>query len=436
MKNRFKILTLLAVLALAFTACDDDESLDITLGFSFSPEENIQVGDTVYFTNNSVSNMDVVYTWDMGDGTTLNDESVEHVYAEPGVYDVTLSVEDGQSEKYVRQQINVDASLAFIVNAGSWSGDKSTITAYNKYTDEVVNSYYSSVNGLDITSNIQFAYNYNGKIYMTGNTADQIFWVDAKTFEQTENGITDQIVGPRNCQALGDYLYVSCWGGAVYADPTLSYIAKVDLTAGEVVSTIPVHYGPEGLAIAGNKLYAALNYTNQVAVIDLDTDEVSYIDLPEGNIPSYFEKDDQDNLYINLGVTYGDETTQTGIGYINTSTDEFEAKYDLEGVSSMNYVDVFEFNDDFSKLYIVTTGGYGMPGGVSVFDVASKSFEAEKFIDGVNGLNGLGYYDDKLFCFFSDNVTSNGSVVTYSPDGTELKVFETGIAPFMLLDVE
>ncbi|WP_303925832.1 PKD domain-containing protein [Draconibacterium sediminis] len=434
MKKQFKILTLLAVLAFAFTACDDNDSASVTAGFTYAPEENIQAGDTVFFTN--TSSEAVSYEWSFGDTETSTEANPFHIYTEPGIYDVTLIAVNGGVSNTVTHQVNVDASLAFIVNAGSWSGDKSTITAYNKYTDEVVNSYYNSVNGLDITSNIQFAYNYNGKIYMMGNTADQVFWVDAKTFEQTENGITNQIVGPRNCQARGDYLYVSCWGGKVYNDPTLSYIAKVDLTAGEVVKTIPVHYGPEGLAIAGNKLYAALNYTNQVAVIDLDSDEVSYIDLPEGNIPSYFEKDDQDNLYINLGVAYDDETTQTGIGYINTSTDEFEAKYILDGVSSMNYVDVFEFNDDFSKLYIVTTGGYGMPGGVSVFDVASKSFEAEKFIDGVNGLNGLGYYDDKLFCFFSDNVTSNGSVITYSPDGTELNEFETGIAPFMLLTVE
>ena len=433
MKKQFKILTFLMVLAFAFTACDDDDSASVMAGFTYAPEENILPEDTVFFTNTSVGAAS--YEWSFGDNETSTEADPFHIYTEPGIYDVTLSAVNGAESYSVTHQVNVDASLAYIVNSGNWSGGHSTISGYNKYSDEIVNGYYNSVNGLDITSNIQFAYNYNGKIYMMGNTVDQVFWVDAKSFEQTENGITDQIVGPRNCQALGDYLYVSCWGGKVYNDPTLSYIAKVDLTAGEVVKTIPVHYGPEGLAIAGNKLYAALNYKNQVAVVDLDTDEVSYIDLPKGNIPSYFEKDDQDNLYINLGVAWGDETTKTGIGYINTSTDQLEAKYDLNGVSSANYVDVFEFNDDFSKLY-VTTGSYGMPGGVSVFDVASKSFEAEKLIDGVNGLNGLGYYDDKLFCFFSDNVTSNGRVVTYSLDGTKIKEYETGIAPFMLLDVE
>ncbi len=424
----------LAVLAFAFTACDDDDPANVTAGFTYAPENNIQAGDTVFFTNTSVGAAG--YEWTFGDNETSTEANPFHIYTEPGIYDVTLIALNGGVSSTITWQVNVDADLAYIVNAGNWSGDKSTITAYNKYSDEMINQHYYSVNGLDITSNIQFAYNYNGKVYMMGNTADQIFWVDAKTFEQTENGITDQIVAPRNCQAQGDFLYVSCWGGAVYADPTVSYIAKVDLTAGEVVKTIPVHYGPEGLAVVGNKLYAALNYTNQVAVIDLDTDEVSYIDLPEGNIPSYFEKDDQNNLYVILGAAYGDEATQTGIGYINTSADVFETRYDLDGVSSMNYVDVFEFNDDFSKLYILTSGGYGMPGGVSVFDVASKSFESEKIIDGVNGLNGLAYYDNKLFCFFSENVTSNGRVVSYSPDGTPLNEYGAGIAPFMLVKVE
>ena len=431
MKNKLKILFLLAI-AVAFASCSEDDS-NTKAGFTFSPEENIQAGDTVFFTNTSIDA--VTYQWSFGDTETSTEENPFHVYTEPGIYDVTLVATNGGVANTITQQINVDADLAYIVNAGSWSGDKSTITAYNKYADEVINGYYKSANGFDIVSSIQFAYHYNGNIYFMGNEVDEVFFVNDKTFEQTKNSIKENIVGPRNCQAKGDYLYVSCWGGQVYYDPTLSYIAKVNLSTNKVEKTIPLHYGPEGLAIVGDKLYAALNYTNKVAVMDLNTEAITYIELPAGNIPSYFEKDDNDNLYVNLGAAYGDNDTKTGIGYINTATNQFEAKYDLNGVSSTNYVDIFEFNDDFSKLYIAT-GEYGKPGAVSIFDIASKSFESEKLIDDVMGLNGLGFYNNKLFCFFSNNVTSNGKAITYSEDGTKLKEYTTGIAPFMLLASE
>ena len=409
-------------------------SKEVVACFTVSPEESVKVGDTVYFAN--CSEEATSYAWDFGDSETSTEAEPFHIYSQPGTYDVSMVASKDDDSQTATSTIEVVADLSFIINYGGYSGDKSTISAFNIYTQEIENNYYTGVNGASMVSNVQYAYEYNGNIYMMGNNSDQVFWVDGKTFEQTANGITDDIVKPRNCVGNGDYLYVSCWGGDIWTDASLSYIAKVDLNSNTVEKKIPLHYGPEGLAIVGDKLYAALNYTNKVAVMDLTTEEITYIDLPAGNIPSYFEQDNTGNLYVNLGVAYGDNTTSTGIGYINTSTNQMEAKYELNGVSSMNYVDLFEFNDDFSKLYVVTTGGYMQPGGVAVFDVASESFEAEKIIDNVMGINGLGFKNNSLFCFFSESTTTNGKAVTYTEDGTKINEYETGIAPFMLLDVE
>ncbi len=421
----------LAVLAFAFTACDDDDPANVTAGFTYAPENNIQAGDTVFFTNTSAEA--VAFEWSFGDGETSSEAAPFHVYNEPGIYDVTLVATNGGESNTAMQQVNVLADLAYIINYGSYSGDKATISAYDKYAGAVINEYYTSVNGVSLVSNVQYAYNYNGKLYMMGNNSDQVLWVDSRSFEQTANAITDGIVKPRCCTAKDDYLYVSCWGGSVWSDPTVSYLAVVNLNTKELEKTIPLQYGPEGVEIVGNKLYAALNYTNKVAVVDLSTDAITYIDLPEGNIPSYFEKDANGNLYVVLGIAYGDNTTQTGIGFINTTTDSFEERYDLDGVSSMNYVDVIEFNADFSRLYVVTTGGYLEPGGVAVFDVASKSFEAEKVVDNITGINGIGFYNDQLFCFLSESATIAGKVKVYNESGTEQAEYGTGIAPFMLV---
>lgn len=324
------------------------------------------------------------------------------------------------------------STVSYIINYGSFSGDKSTISAFDKETDLVTNEYYKSVNGVDIVSNVQHATNFNDKIYLMGNNSDQVFWVDNETFEQTENAITEDIVKPRYSVGNGDYLYVSCWGGNIWEDNTLSYIAKVNVTTNTVEEKIILHGGPEGLAIVNNKLYAALNYKDSVAVIDLSNDAISYIETPATS--SYFLKDNGNNLYISF-VSY-DPTVETGLGYINTSTDVLEATYELTGISA-SYVNIMAANTDFSKIYIVTDGAnWGDPGALVTFDVVSKSFESNKFLESVQGLNGVAFDDGKVISFISESVTGNGLAKTYSEDGAFVKEYETGIAPFMLLSVE
>ncbi|WP_372649632.1 PKD domain-containing protein [Draconibacterium sp.] len=434
MKKQFKILTFLAVLAFAFTACDDNDSASVTAGFTYAPEENIQAGDTVFFTN--TSSEAVSYEWSFGDNATSTEANPLHIYTEPGIYDVTLIAVNGELSNTITHQVNVAADLGFIINYGSYSGDKSTITAYNKYTDEVVNEYYTSVNGVSMVSNVQYAYNYNGNIYMMGNNSDQVFWVNSKTFEQTSNAISEGIVKPRYCVGNDDYLYVSCWGGDIWNDESLSYIAKIDLSSNTVESTIALPGGPEGLEIANNKLFAALNYKDSVAVIDLNTEAVSYIETPA--VSSYFLKDANENLYVSFVSTYSDYSESTGLGYINTDTNELVDTYVFPGVST-SYVNLLVSNNDFSKLYLMTSAydaNYNLSGAVVVFDVETKSFDANNLIENVAGINGLAYYNDKLFTFVSESASGNGKVVTYSPDGTQLSEYTTGISPFMLLTVE
>jgi hypothetical protein len=115
-----------------------------------------------------------------------------------------------------------------------------------------------------------------------------------------------------------------------------------------------------------------------------------------------------------------------------------EATYDLGGVST-SYVNILTPNNDFSKLYVMTSTydeNWNLSGAVATFDVASKSFENKPIVEGIAGLNGVAYYNDNVFCFVAESVTGNGMAKTYSADGTFIKDYETGIAPFILLTVE
>jgi hypothetical protein len=323
---------------------------------------------------------------------------------------------------------------AIILNYGDYEGSKSTITAINKENLTVTNNFYESVNTVPLVSNVSHAFNYNDKIYILGNNTDELLWVDNGTFENTENAISNDIVKPRYGVGSGNYLYISCWGGDIWADESLSYIAKFNLSTKTVENKISLPGGPEGMAIAGNKLYAALNYKDSVAVIDLSSDELSYIETPA--VSSYFIKDENDNLYVSLVSTYIDSSDTTGLGYINTENDELETVYQMSGVTT-SYVNVMAANADLSNIYVVTDGtNWGDPGSVAVFDVNTKQFEENKFLDSVEGINGVGFYNNQVFVFISESVTANGSVKVYQPDGTFADEFETGKAPFYLLEIE
>lgn len=329
-----------------------------------------------------------------------------------------------------------EPAVTYILNYGSYSGDKSTITAFDKETGAITNNYFENINGVSMVSNAQHAYYYNENIYFMGNNSDQIYWVNGETFQQTENAITTDIIKPRYAVGEGAFLYVSCWGGDIWADETVSYIAKVNIVTNTVEKKIALPGGPEGLVIANNKLYAALNYKDSIAVMDFATEEFSYIETPA--VTSFFIKDKSDNLYVSLLSTYSDYSETTGLGYINTSTDQLNAIYDLEGVST-SYVNILASNDDFTKLYVMTSAydeNWNLSGAVSVFNVASKIFEPINLVDGISGLNGIGYYNDKVFTFISESATGSGKTVIYNTDGTEDASFTTGISPFMLLTAQ
>ena len=330
--------------------------------------------------------------------------------------------------------VPVEPNVSYIINYGSYSGDKTTITSFDKETSNAANNVYENVNGVAITSNVQHALAHDKKVYFMGNNSDQIFWVDGESFEQNENAISEDIIKPRFAVAKGNFLYVSCWGGDIWSDITLSYIAKVNLTSKKVEKKYMVEGGPEGMTIVNNTLYAALNYKKGVAVIDLITDEESLIETPA--VTSYFVNDNSGKLYVSLVSTFGNPSEDTGLGVINTGTNSLESSYKLSGVSS-GYVNVLAANNDFSKIYVVKEGAnWGDPGALAVFDVATKSFASSDLIDDIAGMNGVAYYNDKIFCFSSESATGNGKAIIFNTDGTKDSEFETGIAPFMLLTVK
>lgn len=326
--------------------------------------------------------------------------------------------------------VEIKSKVAYVVNYGSYSGSNGEISIYSKDSSRIFsNTGFLSANDVPFSSKIQSMALFNDRLYLMSNNGDKIDVLNAKTLTAMSNPITDNIVKPRCFAAVGNTAYVSCWGGDVWVDNTLSYIAKIDLTT-KNVTKIMLAGGPEGMAIVNNKLYAALNYKDSIAVVDLSDESISYIQTPA--VSSYFLEDNQHNLYVSFVNSYSNPTESEGLGYINTSSNTLENTYLLSGVST-NYGGIMDMNADKSKIYVMTTAydsNWVLSGSVQVFNTISKEFE-NPFVENITGINGLAVdpENDDVYVLISPDASTSGTMKRYNSVGTFLDEETTGLSP-------
>lgn len=323
----------------------------------------------------------------------------------------------------------------YIVNYGSFQKGGSSISKYDYEKDVVTNFFDQQQNkGSVLASNIQFAYKTGDNIFLMGNSPDQVISVDP-LFVQAKNGVSDKIAKPRSCVADGKYLYVSCWGeNPDWKLMPNSYIAKYNIETKVVEKKIELAGGPEGLEISNGKLYVALNFKKAVAVMELTTEAISYIEAPA--VCSYFLKDNSGNLYVSLISSYSNPSTKTGLGYINASTNQLTV-YELTNVST-EYASIMAFSKDKSKIFVAAASydeNWVMVGGVQVFNVAAKTFAANSLVSGISGLKGLSVnpVDGNIYVLVSPSTTTNGLMKIYSEAGKAISEKTVGASPTMAI---
>ncbi|MFV0591528.1 MAG: PKD domain-containing protein [Draconibacterium sp.] len=449
MKKFSQLLTVLILFAVSFTACDDDNTPTEAPVANAGDNQEVYEGAEVTLdasSSHDAGGYDIAYTWTAPEGITLNATDVaQPTFTAPDVtedteYEFTVTVDNGGLSTEAKVSVNVlQSDVAYLFNYGSWGNGGSSIDRFNLEIGVISNKYYQAQNSeleLELTSNIQSACQYNGNFYLIANESDGIIVVNNQLVQSIDAIASDDLVNPRNAVASGDYLYVSCWGENYYPGAPNSFIAKFNITTNSVEETIPVPGGPEGLAMVNGNLYAALNYTNKVAVISLADNSITYIDMP--NTCSYFLKDNNDNLYVSI-MTYS--SGDTGLGYINTTTNTLEDTYILDGLSS-SYSSVMSANSDFSKIYTISTvydENWNAFGSAQVFDVATETFSV--FVDDFAGVNGICVNpenDNEIFIFGGGSSTEGGFFNVYDATGALQSENITGISPYwlLMLDVE
>ncbi len=320
------------------------------------------------------------------------------------------------------------SKVAYIVNYGSYSGSKSEISIYDTDSSSITHDAYKAANSVDFTSNIESMSIYEDIAYFMSNNGDKIDIVDAKTLVATGNPISTDITKPRYFAADGNTAYISCWGDvndwSVMAN---SYIAKIDLTT-KAVTKIALPGGPEGVIVIDNNLYAALTTTKKIAVIDLSSNNVSYINTLA--IPYHFVVDDDGYLWASMVSTYTVPVglDSVGLTQIDPTNNTVLANVNFSSIGSNGFIHI---SSDKKTVYVF--GKEAWPGTASTIysiDVTSHTLSGSALISGEK-FNGFGVNpeNDNIYVLISPGATEKGLLKIYDSAGSLLDEEETGVSP-------
>ena len=164
--------------------------------FSFTPE-NPSTSDTIQFADESIDSDGFItnYTWNFGDGTTLQEKNPQHKYHKSGVYAVTLTVTDDSGAKStITKKITVSNTVPtaefFFIPEKASVGEKINFTDASSDDGEIIAWHWDFGDGTaSDKQNPQHSYKESGKYTVTLTVRDNDGGesTTTKTIEITSN---------------------------------------------------------------------------------------------------------------------------------------------------------------------------------------------------------------------------------------------------------
>ena len=202
------------------------------------------------------------------------------------------------------------SSKLFILNEGAFPG-ASTLDLLDFKTKKYYADVFSQANpgiaqGLGNTGNDMAIV--DGKLWVLMNASNQVSVLDIPSFKLDK---VLPIDSPRHICLDQTHVYISSYGAAVYGgDPVEGKVYRITRSKYEI-DEVTVGYQPEGLCVAGGKLYVANSggynwqHDNRISVIDLGTFKLEkQLEIPQTNL-NHLVLGTDGKLWVN---TYGEST--------------------------------------------------------------------------------------------------------------------------------
>lgn len=311
----------------------------------------------------------------------------------------------------------------FVTNEGPFGTGAGTISFYSRSSGSVSNDIFEAKNGFPLGNIVQSMEIFNGRAYVIVNNSGKIEVADGTSFASA--GTITGFTYPRYFLGINATKgYISEWGpgGIVGA------IKVVNLSTKTITGTISTGKGPEGMVLAGTKVYIACSggYDNDsvVTVINSITN-AAITNINVGANPKSIKMDASGKIWVLCSGQWDPTYTfliKTGkLVRIDTATNAVDLS--MPFASSSSQPSNLVINNAKTSLY------YSYSGGVYAQSSSSSSLSGTALIN--RSFYGFGIDPTNDYFYGSDAVdfSSNGKVIRYNSSAAVVDSFPVGVIP-------
>jgi YVTN family beta-propeller protein len=315
----------------------------------------------------------------------------------------------------------------FIVNEGAWGNSNTSLSYYDRQTDEVTNDLIFNLDH-PLGDQSQSMTVFEGKGYIAVQNSSKVEVIDVNTFTWLTT-ISEDLSSPRYFLGISsNKAYVSDWG----ADGLTGTVKVIDLSTSKVTKTISTGSGANQMLKVGDQVYVTnsggYGKDNTVKVIDTNSDAI-VATIPVGDNPNSIQVDNDGNIWVaSSGATvYNDDwsvneenSTKGSISKIDASNTEV-LRLSVDNIfSSPKHLNI---STDGRKLYYLYNGG------IYTLSTSATSLPATAFKE--KDYYGLAVdpFNDNIIGSYAPNFSSAGSIDVYDEAGNLLRTKAVGIGP-------
>nr|WP_272592146.1 carboxypeptidase regulatory-like domain-containing protein [Salinibacter ruber] len=394
------------------------------------------------------------------EATTSSDGSYEASYSvkatnEPSEVTLSASATDfksGESTVAFAPSITLDFLLEatatgvqttpVIANSGNFSAQDGSLTLYNP-TDSTAT--LKDINVAFINSLAQ----HNGRLFVVDNTASDNAG-RVTTFDTDRLEPIDQISNPRPPRYVAfpgdDKGYITNQRFDENFEPQPSTVSVVDLVDNSVTKQVDVGRSPQGMGVAGGKVFVANAADGTLSVLDADADTVNTtLSLPDCASPKSVFVDDENEVAV---VCQGGGEQASEVLFLSPIEETIKDRVELGApIGSANGSQSAYYSEGAEELYAIsgveTFGGPPLGGTGEIFrvdtdtNVLDATLEVPQDDELVN-LTAVGYDAVTQDLYVTRLPVGDAGGPLFSADGTalildrsgdEVTRFETGNAP-------
>ncbi|MFU8861817.1 MAG: DUF5074 domain-containing protein [Cyclonatronaceae bacterium] len=312
----------------------------------------------------------------------------------------------------------------YVINEGAFLQGNASVTRYDATSGSITQNAFFTKNGRPLGDVANSATIIGDYLYIVVNNSHTVEVVNVNDLasvarieiDDTNGGSPRQLLQINENRAFVTNLF----------DNTISVI---DLAANTVTNTFPVTGYPEGMVLAGNKVFVALSGLgggNSVAVVDPVAMEVVNT-IGVGDNPQVIRVHSSGNVWVLCTGDYGfdenfnfDPARET-FGEIHIIDPVEETVSSI--IETGGHPTDMKFHEASETLYVLNSG-------IQVVNTVTYEVGGDKLIDRfLNSFSIIDTDEPKLIGGIAPDFSSGGRAVMYSMDGIPADSFATGIGP-------